>query len=89
MYFNLYSLFINLVIAGSSSFVQKRKTTDQLFENIHNITYVSGSTVLPLGCNINPFSMKFGPHHAKAPVTKATQVNPAVDNMKLQLKMNE
>lgn len=25
--------------------------------------------------------MNFGPHQARAPVTKATQVNPAVDSM--------
>lgn len=33
------------------------------------------------GCIRRPASIKVGPHQAKAPVTNATHVKPAVDNM--------
>lgn len=46
-----------------------------------NSTYSSNSTPSLPGCNFNPRCMNFGPHQAKAPVTKATQVNPRVDNI--------
>lgn len=32
-------------------------------------------------CNTKPACINFGPHHAKAPVTNATQVKPSVENM--------
>lgn len=40
-------------------------------------------------CSAMPLSMNKGPHHAKAPATNDTHVNPAVDNIKLLLKRNE
>lgn len=53
--------------------VKNKFTSDQ--------TYSSNNTPSLPGCNFNPRCMNFGPHQANAPVTKATQVNPSVDNM--------
>lgn len=50
-------------------------------------TYVSCLTSAFPGCNLIPMKMNFGPHHARAPATNATQVKPAVDQIKLQLKI--
>lgn len=33
------------------------------------------------GCILSPRCMNFGPNHASAPATKATQVKPAVDSI--------
>ncbi|CAH2232856.1 jg16615 [Pararge aegeria aegeria] len=37
--------------------------------------------MLTLGCRVRPRKMNCGPHHASAPVTKATHVNANVDSM--------
>lgn len=49
-------------------------------------TYSSGSTLCPLGCNVNPSCKNVGAHQANAPATKATHVKPAVENIKLGLE---
>lgn len=36
--------------------------------------------------NFNPKYITVGPHQDRAPVTNATQVNPAVDNINVGLK---
>jgi hypothetical protein len=38
-------------------------------------------------CSLRPWYMNSGPHHASAPATNDTHVKPAVDNMKLLLKL--
>lgn len=58
----------------------------QLYETNVKETYSSGSMLFPLGSNLKPNCRYVGAHHASAPVTNATQVNPAVDSIKLGLK---
>ena len=48
------------------------------------LTYIFGSTFLD--CTLIERCINSGAHSAKAPVTKATHVNPNVDNTKLLLK---